>query len=492
MESPCITLTNISKSIDGQSVLKNINLEIHKGTTHILWGANGAGKSILIRILCGTADFDQGCLTIGPHSYRHCAPFFEKSSLIAVSPQTSCVTEELTVFQNLFMNTSVWFRNLEEYFDAHVPDYLSEFASCLRPFLYEKARSLSSAQHRILQLVRTVLTDREILIFDEPFIYLPDYAKKMLLKLIKALKQREKTIIVISHASQWFIDFADYITTLKDGAVLSTDSLADYEPEEILDRLAGSIHLKSYPKLPVTRGKTLLEVEFLSDGYVKDISFSLREGEILGITGTLASGKSQVGKLLVGRAARQYGRVAYENQTIRFHSPSDAISRQIYYIPQHRDQNGLFLNNNIRFNIVDVNTLNLGGSSGQQAAALSRYYQTRLRIRADNCYQKVSALSNGNRQKVMLGRAFCNHPKILILDEPSAEVDAAGKSELYNIINQLLLKGTGILLISSDFTEIAGLCDEVLFLHKGRCVQKLKGDSLSADALYRLSNLCIT
>lgn len=492
MDSPYIILTDISKSIDGQSVLKHVNLEIRKGTAHILWGANGAGKSVLIRILCGTTDFDEGCLTIGNHTYYHCAPFFQKSSLIAVSPQTNCITEELTVFQNLFMDASVWFQTWEQYFDRHVPDYLLDFTSCLRPYLHEKAKVLSSAQLRILQLARTILTDREILIFDEPFIYLPDYAKQMLLDLIKELKARGKTIIAISHACQWFIDFADYITMLKDGSVWATDSLADYEPEEVLDKLADAIHLKAYPKLPVTKGKTLLEVDFLSDQYVKDICFSLHEGEILGITGTLASGKSQIGKLLVGGASKQYGRISYENRTIQFHSPSDAISQQIYYIPQHRDQNGLFLNHNIRFNIVDVNTLNLGCSSSQQSAALSKYYQGRLRIKAEDCYEKVSSLSNGNRQKVMLGRAFCNQPKVFILDEPSSEVDAAGKSEIYNIMNQLLLKGVGILLISSDFTEIAALCDAALFMHKGHCIQKLEGEDLSADALYHLSHLCIT
>lgn len=490
MESPCITLTDICKSIDGQPALKHINLEIYKGTTHILWGANGAGKSTLIRILCGTAGFDQGCLTIGDTSYHHNAPLFKKGSLIALSPQTCCVTEELTVFQNLFMDTTVWFQNLEQYFDSHMPDYLSEFASCLRPYLYEKARNLSSAQLRILQLTRTVLTDRDILIFDEPFLYLPDYAKKTLLKLIRHLKTKGKTIIVISHSSEWFIDFADYITTLKDGWILFTDSLADYAPEQVLDKLANAIHKKSYPKLPVEKGRPLLEVDFLSDKFVKDISFSLHEGEIVGITGTLASGKSQVGKLLVGRAAREYGRISYENKPVHFHSPSDAISQQIYYIPQHRDQNGLFLNHNIRFNIVDVNTLSMGSSTGEKSAALSRYYQSRLRIKAEDCYQKVSDLSNGNRQKVMLGRAFCNQPKIFILDEPSAEVDAAGKSELYNIMNQLLLTGVGILLISSDFTEIAALCDTVLFMHKGQCIRQLEGDELSADALYRLSGTC--
>lgn len=487
MKEVCIELKEITKYIGTRRILNDITLSIEKGSIYLLWGNNGAGKSMLIKVLCGAVGFDSGTLTINGKTYQKHAPALNKSRILAVSPQSNCITEELTVFQNLFIHHNIWFQNAETFFDKNIPEFLQEMGQIIRPFLYEKAKKLSPSLLNLLQIIRTVLTDREILIFDEPIIYFSDYEKDLFLSMISYLRQNGKTIIVISHMADQFVNTADYITILRDGAIVSTNSLRKNRNIWNIAEIMELTHIRSYPKLPINAGEELLKVEYLSGGIVKNVSFTLHKGEIIGITGTLSSGKTQIAKLLVGGIPKSYGRILYKGEGIHIKSPSEAIQQNIYYIPQDRDRNGLFLAQDIRFNIVDVNTLKFGMATEDKANALSRYYQRRLRINTKDISQKVSSLSNGNRQKVMVGRALCNGPEIYILDEPCAEVDKAGKTEIYNIINHLLLSGAGIIFISSDFAELSAMCDKILFMHCGQCIKTLEKEEIMTGKLYDLN-----
>lgn len=486
MNTTFIQLNHVSKCIGEQCILKDINLTIEKEKIYLFWGANGAGKSVLINVLSGATTFDQGTISINGISYHYRAPSIEKSNILSVCPQNNCITEELTVFENLFINQNLWFQNAETFFDTHLPDFLKDFGQILRPHLYEKARNLSPSLLHLLQLTRTALSQRKLLIFDEPLVYLSDYEKRLFQQLVFRLKQEHKTIIIISHMLDYFLESADYLTILRDGTITTNESLKNYSIHDLMPKLSESIHIDAYPKLPVRIKEELLKVEFLSDHYIKDISFSLHAGEILGITGTLSSGKSQIARLIVGRAQKNYGKISIRGSKTNIRHPLDAIEKKIYYLPQDRDRNGLFLSQDIRFNIVEVNTFRSDSQSKKMSNALSNYYQHRLKISAKNNLQKVSSLSNGNRQKVMIGRAFFNDPKIYILDEPCSEIDIAGKAEIYNILNHLLLSGAGIILISSDFIELAALCDKVLFLHEGQCLQQLEKKDITPEKLYDL------
>ena len=475
-----LEVRNLCKSINQDAVLKGVNFTLRRGEIHLIWGENGAGKSVLMRVICGILPFDSGEIEILDRIYTHKTPDPSDSSVIAFFAQENGLVNRLSVFDNLFLSDPFCAKKHGDYFTSRIPLRYLPFCSCLLPILEEKVADISLPQAQILQIMKTVLLDRPILIFDEPTSYLNDYERMQFFDILQDLKAQGKSIIFISHVANKFKLIGDSLSIIRDGVIVRTQPLQALSDEYLVSSYVESEKAFSFPKLPVRSGDVVFEAHRLTGEGLRNISFELHAGEIIGFTGSVSSGHEELCKLLSGLAKRTYGFVRINGVKVSPFDPEHMLKCGFYAFPAVRDSTGIFENRDVVFNIAGVSQ----AVGRADIEALSRHYISKLHIKTPDISSSARCLSFGNKKKVLLARGVLNRSVVYCFDNPTAGIDLVGINEFYNIINHYLQKGAALILISSNFTELTSMCDRIFFLKDGEIYRTF--DRASPEMLYDL------
>jgi len=486
--------TGISKQFPGTRALSGVNFDIRRGEVVALVGENGAGKSTFVNIIGGVLQPDGGSLELFGKTVVHNSPREARTAGIGFVHQELSNCLHMTIAENVFVGRLEQFKGrlgLTDYrrLNKETEKHLQMFNSRIRP--EQRIRELKIADQQIVEIIKSLSIKCRILIFDEPTSSLNEAETSRLFNLIKDLKERGISIIYISHRMEEVFQLSDRITVFRDGCYIDTLETRKTTPEEVVNKMVGRVVSTLYPKKSDKVGDTILEAKNLAcRGFFKDVSFHLKEGEILGFAGLVGAGRTEVACGLCGLYKLDAGEVFLAGRKLSIRKYSDAIEAGISYMTEDRKQNGLFLRMELKRNISSTRLRNVTRGfliNNSMEAAVARQMVKKLNIRAKDENQKVNDLSGGNQQRVMIAKWLHTEPRVFILDEPTRGVDVGAKSEIHNMLRTLSNEGKGIIVISSELPEIIGLCDRVITMHEGRVVGELKGNELTEARLIAMA-----
>ncbi|ADA67767.1 ABC transporter related protein [Thermotoga petrophila RKU-10] len=475
---PILEVRNISKSFPGVKALKNVNFSLEKGEVHAILGENGAGKSTLVKIIQGIYQPDSGEVFLeGEKVIIKDANHARSLGIIGI-PQEVSIFPDLTVLENLFIGwepkTSFGFINKKDM--IKIANQKMKELNIDLP-LEEEAGRLSTAQQKLIQILKSLIQKAKILIMDEPTTSLTTEEIEALFGVIEKLKASGVSIIYISHRLEEVFRIADKVTVLRDGEVVYSDYIKNVTPEVLVEKMIGRKLNEYFPKRDLKEHKdVLLRLENIKFKILEKINLTLFKGEILGIAGLLGSGRTTLAKIITGFLLPEEGKIYLKGKEIHFSTPYDAIRNGVVYIPEDRRTQGLILQETVRFNlslpnldilpkkfIVDVH----------EEYAVSRKLISNFSIKVPDPDYPVFTLSGGNQQKVVLAKWLFREPEVVVFDEPTVGIDVGTKSNIYHLMASLSDKGKGVIFISSDFSELVGVCDRILILKKGKIIKEI-------------------
>lgn len=483
-----LEMKGIRKSFSGVSVLHGIDFKLKAGEVHALMGENGAGKSTLMKILMGIYAADAGEILCGG------APVQIRNPREALNYGISMIHQELNpvldmqVFENLFIGREK--RTKTGLADKtamlrETKELLTELGIAVWANAY--MRDLSVAQCQLIEIVKAISVKARIIIMDEPTSAITDREIDTLFEQIERLKKQNVAIIYISHKMDEIFRICERITVLRDGEWIGTDNAAHLDREKLIKMMVGRDLTEVFPKAEARIGDAALEVQNLSQGrQVKNVSFALRKGEILGIAGLVGAGRSELVEAIFGITSKSSGTVKVNGRQVHIRSPKDAIREKIALITEDRKATGLNLLGTVSENIslVALSALAKAGIINQPAEgkAADEYIQ-KLRIKTQGRRQIVGSLSGGNQQKVVIAKWLLSLPDIIILDEPTRGIDVGAKRDIYLIIGEMVKEGKAVIVISSEIPEIMGLCDRVIVMAEGRVTGEIERKDFSQELI---------
>jgi ABC-type sugar transport system ATPase subunit len=493
VNQPILSLRGISKSFASVRVLHNVDLDVHPGEVLALLGENGAGKSTLMKIIAGIYRADAGQIQFDGHHVDIRSPRAAQDLGISMIHQELNVLPNRTVAQNVFLGQEPRAAGMGRFFgtvDAkrlqeHSREALTRVGSIapLGQMLYR----LSTAQQQLVEIARTLVSNARVLLMDEPTSSLAEEQSQNLLQLVRDLSDQGIAVVFTTHRLNEALAVADRFVVLRDGEFAGSTTAADVSLDQIVRWMVGRPVSQRFPKREVTPGETVLEVRNLSGGIVKDVSFSVRAGEILGIGGLVGAGRTETARLIFGSDNRVSGEILVQGKKVAVHSPVDAVGAGLGFVPEDRKLQSLVLQMAVRQNMVLAalrSRLSRNGYiSGRKVDQNTRHYIERLNIRLRSPSQQVRYLSGGNQQKVVLAKWLMLSPPVLILDEPTRGIDVGAKHEIYELIGDLVEAGVGIVLISSEMPELLGLSDRVVVMAEGRVTAVLDADNATPEAV---------
>jgi len=483
-------MEGIVKDFQAVRALDRVDFDLRAGEVHALIGENGAGKSTLMNVLAGRfADYG-GRITVFGRPVRLTNPRQALALGIGVIYQDLSVLGNLTVAENILLGHEPPGR-LPGTLDrralaAEARAVLDELEFDLP--LEQRVASLSHARQCLVEITRAIRKDVRLLVFDEPTASLGSDDVGRLFEVIRRLKRRGIGIVYISHRLAELPQVADRITVLRDGKVVGTRAAAGCKVSALSHMMLGRELAEMFPPKRNTPGEVILKVRGLTrPGVFRDVSFDLREGEILGIAGLVGSGRTEMARAVFG-ADRAAGRCDLAGRPMRSRSPRRSMARGIGMIQENRKRDGSITDSSVARNlgigVLDRLSGAVGCLSPGRLRANARRMIDRMDIRPRDPARLIQTLSGGNQQKVILGRWLCRDPKVLILDEPTQGIDVGTKAQIYRLVMDLAAAGKGILLISSELFEIANLADRILVVRDGRIVGEMPGPGTDVDALF--------
>jgi rhamnose transport system ATP-binding protein len=484
--TPVLSLSGVSKTFPGVRALHDVSFDLRAGEVTALIGENGAGKSTIVKILTGIYAPDAGEIFVGGERRTFASPREAWAAGIAAIHQETVMFDELSVAENIFMGHMPGSRLIDWAEMRRLSATLLErIEADFGPD--EPLKQLSVAQKHLVEIARALSHDASVIIMDEPTAALSRNEIEDLFRIIAQLKAQGRAIVLISHKFDEIFRAADVYVCLRDGERVGLGRIADTCEADLVRLMVGRPIDQVFPKRDIAIGETVLDVEGLSNATeFADITFNLRRGEILGFYGLVGAGRSEVGQCLFGMSRPTRGAVRLNGRPIAPGSPSDAIAAGISYVPEDRQEQGAILPMNIRENITLASIAAyakgwfLSRASEREATrALGR----RLDVRAASWEQRLSELSGGNQQKVVIAKWLAVRPKVIILDEPTKGIDVGSKAAVHDFIGELAEEGLAVILISSELPEILGLADRVIVMHEGRVVAEFTRGAWSAEAI---------
>jgi ribose transport system ATP-binding protein len=483
-----IRFDRIVKRFGGAQALAGASLSVRRGTVHGLVGQNGAGKSTLIKILAGLHTPDEGSIAIDGQPVAHLTPHLAEVHGIHFIHQDRLLVPTFTVGEALFLGREPRIagtpfldrrkmqrrarETLEDYFGITLPTHalISE---------------LSTAERQIVQITRALLDQPKVLVFDEPTAALVRREADILFRLIRRLRGEGVTIVYISHYLSEIEELCDHVTVLRNGVDVASLPIAETSAAAIAGLMIERDIAEMFPKRQIEPGEELLKVENLTaPNRFSDISFTLRRGEILGITGLLGSGAKDLIRTLFGLEQAQSGSITIKGNADIARNPETAVNRQIALVPEDRRGNGVALDLSVTENIT-LSSLgrytNLGFLNRKLERRASDDLIKRLEIKAAGQDALVRTLSGGNQQKVAIAKWLSRRSDIYLLDEPTVGVDIGSKVEIYTLIGELAARGAGIIVLSSDLPELVGITDRILVLFRGRVTREFVSSQITTD-----------
>ncbi|MDC7248415.1 MAG: sugar ABC transporter ATP-binding protein [Sphaerochaetaceae bacterium] len=488
MNNLLLEMNNINKSFPGVQALKDVSLNLKKGEVHALLGENGAGKSTLIKILGGIYRADNGTIKIEGIPQKINSIKHAKDCGISIIHQELMIVPEMTVASNIYLgkylkhkkiiNDKKMFEESQKMLDSFFVDIKST----------DKLGDLNIANQQMVEIIRAVSFGAKIIVMDEPTSSLTEKEVDILFKTIKKLKKQNIGIIYISHRMNELNEIADRVTVLRDGEYIDTVNVKGTSREQLINMMVGRELVNFYTKNSIPSKEKILEVKNLNDGdLVKDVSFDLYKGEILGFAGLVGAGRSETMKALFGLSNIQNGKIIFDNNIVSINDPKKAINLGIALVPEDRKKEGLYLDKDIIFNTsIEVLGNFIKGirvDKKKEREIVSKYSKS-MNVKTPTLNQLISKLSGGNQQKVIIGRWLATNPRILILDEPTRGIDVGAKAEIYNLINELAKNGIGIIFISSELPEIINMSDRVAVMNHGVIKTILEKDFTQEQIMY--------
>lgn len=480
-------MRGIVKEFSGVRVLNGVSFRLRRGSVHALMGENGAGKSTLMKILCGMYPATQGEIMIDGKTVKISSPIDAKRLGIAMIHQELSAFHELTVAANMFMNREYkrGFLLDDKRMNQAAAEILADLNISIDPKL--KMNRLSVAEMQLVEIAKAVSTDADIIIMDEPTSALTEAEVANLYKTVRDLRSRGKAIVYISHKIEEIFAIADEITVLRDGDFVAHDTIEAFDHDKLISLMVGRTLNQQFHKTHHSFGDVLLKVEDMSrSGKFSSVSFEVRAGEVLGISGLIGAGRTEVVETVFGLDRADSGDVYIAGEKVNIRSPRDAISRGLALVSEDRKNVGLNLVGSVKENITMANLekyCRFGVIKSREEKKAGDGLMDMLSVKAHSRDTLVSALSGGNQQKVILARWMSTNPKVLILDEPTKGIDVGAKAEIYKLIDEFTAQGGCVIMVSSEMPEILGMSDRIAVMHEGELAAVFDRDEATQEKL---------
>ncbi|GHU81523.1 ribose import ATP-binding protein RbsA 2 [Spirochaetia bacterium] len=488
-----LEVTGITKSFVSNKVLDGVNFSLERGEVHALAGENGAGKSTLMNIVSGVLTKDSGKIVFDGQEVSFPSPREAMKTGIGFLHQELALCQHLSVAENIYL----WGMPKTKLGLIKSKDLYRNAAELLSQFHVEfpvtkQVSRLSVAQQQVVEVAKALSMNAKVLIFDEPTSSLTGRETEYMFQTIERLKSQGIGIVYISHRMSEIFRLCDRVTVLRDGKTISTYNTKDVTPSEVVTKMVGRTISAFYPpKAEIKSDEELLRVEGLSSKRFKNVSFTLHKGEILGFSGLVGAGRSEVARAICGLDRCESGEVWFNGEKIVNKKYRDAIANGICYLTEDRKKNGLFLKMDIIKNISvavinDLSRYLMIENSKERVLANEQI--TSMKVKTSNAEVKVRRLSGGNQQKVMIGKWLVAKPAILIMDEPTRGIDVGAKSEIHHMLRNLCEQGIGVIIISSEMPEIIGMSDRVVVMHEGSITGIVSGEEINETSLIMLAS----
>lgn len=487
MDNVILKTVNISKEFSGIRVLDRINVEIERGEIFGIIGENGAGKSTFVKILSGIYAPTEGQIFLEGKTVSIRDPISAKKLGITMIPQEFNLISDLNVYENVFLGIERSKRKLildSKNMAKITQEVLEELEANISP--YDKIQDLSVAEKQMVEVAKAMVHESKLLIMDEPTTVLTPKEIDILFNLMRKLKERGITTIYISHKLNEIKRICDRVMILRDGKQISVGPTEELNEHEMARRMVGRELSQIFPEKPIPEDEVVLEVEGLTnEDLFQDVSFDLKKKEILGFSGLVGAGRTELAEAIIGIRRIDEGIIRAWGKEVKIKSPEDALDQNIAYLSEDRQGIGILTNFDISQNVTlsSLKKYTKFLINSKKVKQNTEKYVNELNIKAASLRSQLEFFSGGNQQKVSLAKCLDTDPKILILDEPTRGIDVNAKREIYYIIRDLVKEGVSVILISSEMEEIIGLCNRVVVMKEGRITGVLEGDHINEEEI---------
>jgi len=486
--TPIFSLRDISKHFPGVKALDTVQLDLYPGQVTALVGENGAGKSTLVKVMTGIHQPTSGQLFLNGEQVKLNTPDDARKLGITAIHQETVLFDELSVAENIFAGHYIKFPSGRLDWKAMEQEsqrILKEIDAPLDP--KKLLKELSIGQRHMVAIARALSFDASVVILDEPTAALSHREIEDFYQIVRRLQQKGCAIMFISHKFDEIYAIADRFTVFRDGGYVGSGEIADVEEADLVAMMVGRTIENAYPKVEVPIGDTVIEVDnFSHPTEFDDISFRLREGEILGFYGLVGAGRTELMQSLFGVTNNSSGSIKIDRKQVKIESPGDAIKAGIVYVPEERQSQGAVLEFPIYQNISlpQLDKVNGNGLlNAEKEYELADEYARRLRVKAPDWHEKVENLSGGNQQKVVIGKWLATRPKVIILDEPTKGIDIGSKAAVHEFMSELTGSGLAVIMVSSELPEVMGMADRIIVMREGLMVKEFERADFTAERL---------
>ncbi|RBO11298.1 MULTISPECIES: ribose ABC transporter ATP-binding protein RbsA [Pantoea] len=485
---PLLQLKGIEKSFPGVKALNGASLAVYPGRVMALVGENGAGKSTMMKVLTGIYTMDAGSLQWLGEPVAFSGPKASQEAGIGIIHQELNLIPQLSVAENIFLGREfinrfgrIDWKKMHREAEALLKRLNLRFSS------HKLVGDLSIGDQQMVEIAKVLSFESRVIIMDEPTDALTDTETLSLFHVIDELKAQGCGIVYISHRMKEIFEICDDVTVFRDGQFIAERAVSDLSEEQLIEMMVGRKLEDQYPHLDQSPGEIRLQVEKLCGSGVEDVSFTLRKGEILGISGLMGAGRTELMKVLYGALPRRSGSVTLNGRTVTVRSPQEGLASGIVYISEDRKRDGLVLGMSVKEN-MSLTALRYFSHAGgnlkhaEEQLAVGDFIRL-FNVKTPSMMQPIGLLSGGNQQKVAIARGLMTRPDVLILDEPTRGVDVGAKKEIYQLINQFKAEGLSIILVSSEMPEVLGMSDRILVMHEGHISGEFSREQATQESL---------
>jgi ribose transport system ATP-binding protein len=472
MKQPILQLKDIDKSFPGVKALNHASLNVYPGQVMALVGENGAGKSTLMKVLTGIYQRDAGDITYRGSAAKFNGPKHSQEAGISIIHQELNLIPELSIAENIYLG-----RETTSRFGAIAWSTMFDNADALLGRLNVKHSSrqllgeLSIGEQQMVEIAKALSFESKVIVMDEPTDALTDTETQSLFAVINELRAQGCGVVYISHRLKEIFEICDDVTVLRDGQFIAENPVSELVEDSLIEMMVGRKLDEQYPRVNVDHGETSLEVNNLTGSGIQNVSFSLTKGEILGVSGLMGAGRTELMKIIYGALHRVSGDIKVNGKTINPLSPQDGLANGIAYISEDRKGDGLILGLSVKENMslcaLQMFSHQSGAIDSKAETLAVDDFINLFNIKTPSREQLIGNLSGGNQQKVAIAKGLMTRPKVLILDEPTRGVDVGAKKEIYQLINQFKQEGMSIILVSSEMPEVLGMSDRIIVMHEG-------------------------
>lgn len=492
MNERIVSMEGICKSFPGVKALDHVNFELRAGEVMALLGENGAGKSTLMKVLSGVYERDEGRLEIFGKEYGNLTPKLAQEVGVAIIHQELNMCRHLSVAENIFLGRErrkgIVLSNKE--MEAEAGKILEDPKIDLDP--KQVVGELPVSKQQMVEIAKALSTNARVLIMDEPTSALTAREIEDLFRIIKELKAKGCGIVYISHRLEELQHIVDRVTIMRDGQYITSMAFKDAGLDEIIAYMVGREIKEKFPRVSCKKGRKIFEVKNLNAGrMVRNVNFSVYEGEIVGFAGLMGAGRTETTRAIFGVDPKESGEIILEGKEVKVQSPKDAIQAGIVLAPEDRKKDGLCTKLSIRHNIalpnLDLVCSRLGVVNSRKEDEMCEKTVKDLKIKTAGVEVNAANLSGGNQQKVVVGKWLARNSKVVIFDEPTRGIDVAAKVEIYNLMNELKKQGIAVMFVSSEMPEVMGIADRIIVMCDGRITGEVMADDTTQNEILSLA-----